>query len=240
MYYIPTVTSEFEKFNFEDNKQKYTKTELGVITDTGSYKGFTFELEITTNNYNIVRNYSKLDNGKIQSVYELIYYNNSPFMIRKDFYANGNIKQKGLYIIHGDYYKGTWYYYNEKGDLTNSIDNDVFFKYTWEDLSTFMKENDIQISLGKPKGENILTRIYSNPTKLFPESSIKEIGQVLPTPLWTITWRKPTRPQNEYTEVSLDGTTGKMGYRKKYTVAEEPGDEGTEEIEYFDISKDKK
>lgn len=240
MYYIPDVSSEFERFDFEENKNKYTKEDLVLITDYGSVKGHLFILNINVNNKIVVKSFSKLENNEIKSINELTYYNNSPFFIRKEFYVNGNIKEKGLCIINGDFYKGTWYYYNEKGDLIHSINNDAFFKYSWENVVEFIKENDIVLSLGKPNGEVKFSSIKSTPTKLFPESSVKDSGQVVSIPLWTITWRNPGSSLNDYTEVILDGNTGRMIRRKKYTIAEGPNDKGTEEIENFELPQDKK
>lgn len=237
MYYIPIVTSEFEKMDFKKIKEAYLKLEPQQNPEASLY-GYTYDE--TFENKIINHDFYETKKEGIKGGTETTYYSNSPFMIKKQFYPNGNIKEKGLYIVNGDFYKGVWYYYNEKGDLTHSINNDIFFKYTWEDVALFMKENDIQIYLGKPKGDVKWASINSYVTKKFPESSVKSSVQIASEPLWTITWRKIGSSLNDYTEVSLDGTTGKMGYRKKYTIADEPGDEGKEEIEYFNLPKDKK
>ena len=233
----PIVTKEFEKMDFKKIKEKYLKLHPDVNPQASLY-GYNYDEKFDDKIINYDFYETKI--GGIQSGTELTYYNNSPFMIIREFYSNGNIKQKGLYIIKGDYYKGIWYYYNEKGDLTNSIDYDTYFKFSWEDVALFMNENSIEINLGKPKSENIFVEIRNNSYRMSPASFDSNYGKDPSEFLWTITWKQRNRPSNEYTEISLDGITGKMGYRKKYTVAEEPGDEGTETIEYFNLPKDKK
>lgn len=55
------------------------------------------------------------------------------YMLRKDYYPNGNIKRKGWAFKQGGTECGLWYLFNEAGELTASVDYDARHTFTlWE------------------------------------------------------------------------------------------------------------
>lgn len=230
MYYIPTVNSNFETFDFQKDKEKYTKTGLAYYDEkSNGYTGASYKLEEKTENGTTIRDYGLLDNGMIINPYEFVYYDNSPFMIQKTFYPNGNIQEKGVKKVGGNIYKGVWYYYDKTGKLINTIDNDKLFGFSWEQIEKFMKENDIPMLLGNVyHGHNSIRRWTP---LLYPQSSEKDSTQKSGRNLWSITYKG--EGWNQYFEVVLDGDTGKILKRTKYWVSEEGEDVPEPIIEDF-------
>lgn len=229
MYYIPNVNPSFETFNFQKDKEKYTKTDLIYSNNSGDYSGTSYNLELKTDNQTIIKYYGLLESGKIINPYEFIYYDNSPFMIQKTFYPNGNIKEKGLKIVKGNIYKGTWFYFDEKGKLINTINNDKLFGFSWEQIEKFIEENKIEMLLGNGyHGHNSINRWSPF---LYPQSSETNSTQKVDRNLWSITYKG--EGWNQYFEVVLDGDTGKILKRTKYWVSEEGEDVPEPIIEDF-------
>lgn len=234
MFYIPKVNSNFEKFDFKKTKEESLKNlkKKGDIQNPEaklySYNYF----EIIDNDITIYRDYfevrKKEDIKKFSenNPLEIIYYADSPFEIRKTFYPNGNIKEKGLYILQGNVYKGMWYYFDENGKLTHTIDNDKPYKFTWEDIAKFMINNDIPVLLGY-KDKFGSTEVNRASPLLFPESSVTEAALTTEKPVWSMTWKGETF--NQYYSVTLDGENGKMLNRSKYWLSQE-GEEVPEPI----------
>lgn len=223
MFYIPKISSNFEKFDFKKTKEEYIKNK-GELPDSETRQQ-TYRYEEKINNNEIVlRIYSEIIHKKDIEEFgesyplEYIYYDNSPFEIRKTFYPNGNIKEKGLYILQGNVYKGMWYYFDENGKLTHTIDNDKPYKFTWEDIAKFMVDNNIPILLGY-KDKFGSTDVNRASPLLFPESSVTEAALTTEKPVWSMTWKGETF--NQYYSVTLDGENGKMLYRSKYWLSQE-------------------
>lgn len=221
MYYIPNVNSSFEKFDFQKDKEKYTKTSLIYSSNNEEYLGTSYDFEEKIDDKTIIKYYGLLKNGKIITPYETTFYNNSPFATRKTFYPNGNIKEKGLYIVSGNFHKGIWYHFDESGKLTHTIDNDKIFGFSWEQVEKFMEENKIPMPLGDAYIHG-KTEIYRSSPLLYPQSSVTDPIFKSDKKLWSITWNGGEF--NLYYNVVLEGDSGKMLTRKKYWVKDEPGD----------------
>jgi len=58
------------------------------------------------------------------------------FLLYKEFYANGNIKKKGIrsHTQNCPLQIGIWYYFNPEGELTDIIDEDDLFSQKKEDI----------------------------------------------------------------------------------------------------------
>ena len=76
---------------------------------------------------------------------EEIIYTDKLFKLTKDFYKNGNIKQKGLTFIKDGFMKGVWQFFESSGNLSHEIDYDSWYKFTWEDVQRFLRENHVNI-----------------------------------------------------------------------------------------------
>ncbi|KMQ61257.1 hypothetical protein ACM39_17725 [Chryseobacterium sp. FH2] len=236
MYYIPNINSNFETFDFKRTREETLKipSQAAALQDSeAKEKGYYYEGKLDENR-SIYRSFFEImgENKKFiikpgeYDPLEIIYYNNSPFMIQKTFYPNGNIKEKGLKIVKGNVYKGTWYYFDENGKLTHTIDNDKLFGFSWEDVEKFMEEQKIPMLLGNANHSGNSINRWS--PLIYPQSSEKDSTQKAGRKLWRITWRGDSF--NQYFEIVLDGDTGKMLTRKKYWVKEEPGDNVPEPI----------
>lgn len=241
MYYTPNVNSNFEKFDFQKTKEKYLQ-DLKKRGDLQNPKANAYSYNYTEkieDGKTIYRDYFEVRNKKNIKEFgesyplEVIYDDNSPFAIKKTFYPNGNIKEKGLFIVSGNFYKGIWYYFDESGKLIHTIDNDKLFGFSWEEVEKFMTENKISMPLGNAyvHGKTIIER---SSTLLYPKSSERDVPQKS-LKAWEITWKGEER--NQYYSVTLDGDSGKILYKKKYWAEEEPGDNVPEPI-IEDFTKD--
>ena len=79
------------------------------------------------------------------------YFNNSHFVIQMFFDTNGNIREKGWHFNQtstSQFKKGIWYYFDELGMLIETIDHDLPFKFTFDDLLLFCRNEGIIL----PKG----------------------------------------------------------------------------------------
>lgn len=174
-----TVTSEFEIFDtkkFEEIK-KSTLTAWEIL-DNGS------QIYMT-----------KVKAGCSYSVVP----KDSYFGLKKIYYTNGKIKEKGLGFIYDGFKKGTWYYFDEKGNLTDSIDHDKPFKFTFEDVLTFAEKEGI-IFMKSP----IDIEYY---TPLVPEL-IRHYDHAINKGFWQITWFN--RELEKVEEIQLDAETGEV------------------------------
>ena len=231
MHYIPNVNSNFEKFDFQKTKDEYLKN-LKKKGDLQNPEAKLYSYSYTEkidDNRTIYRDYYEVRNKKDIKQFgesyplEITYYNNSSFKIRKFFYPNGNIKEKGLYIVSGGFNKGIWYYFNQDGKLTEITDYDKKFKYSWEEVEKFMEKNKIPMPLG-----NIYihgkTKIYRSETSIFNHSSdLKKNASI-----WSIIYKGDE--YNQYKEIILDADTGKILIKKTEWMAEGPGDNVPEPI----------
>ncbi len=172
---IPQITKEFEEFNIEEFQAKNISKVIEEINER--YIVYTGDTKKT----------------KVKSGYSKgIYLKDSYFSITKNFYPNGGIEIKGISFNNGSEY-GTWYHYDEKGNLTKEENIDEGYDFGWLDVIKYCLKNDIQLEKGYPKHGGVKTEIYKN----------EEEGKKV----WTISYYKPKT--DEYIEVTLDGQTGK-------------------------------
>lgn len=167
---IPEITKEFETFDIKEFNTKKLNEEVRKKEDDKLI---------------ILLDYS---NGYSKSVY----YDKSAFSVVNNYYLNGNIEIKGVRFNNGSEY-GTWYHYDEKGNLTEEENIDEGYDFGWLDVIKYCHKKDIQLEKGYPKRGGIKTEIYKN----------EEEGKKV----WTISYYKPKT--DEYIEVTLDGKTGK-------------------------------
>lgn len=239
MYYIPNVSPNFETFDFQKTREETLKIPskaASLKNSEAKERGYSYEGKLDENRFIHRSFFEIMDESKKfiikpEEYYplEIIYYENSPFMIQKTFYPNGNIKEKGLKIVKGNIYKGNWYYFDENGKLTHTIDNDKLFDFSWEQVEKFMEENKISMPIGNfyVEGKTSVGRVS---TLLYPKSSEKEAPQSI-LKAWGITWKG--EEWNQYYSVVLDGDTGKILKRTKYWVSEEGEDVPVPIIEDF-------
>lgn len=224
MSIIPTVNSKQEHFDFDKVRAGYLK----MMKDKGEIlnpevleETYRYEQQIE-NEITSVKIFSEI-RGKdgnlsvIGSPIETIYYKNSPFELRKIFYANGNVKQKGLSIISGNVYKGNWYYFDENAKLTHTVNNDIAYNFKWEDIQKFMEKNKIPLLLNY-NDKNNGTEINRSSPLIFPETSVFDVSLLSKKAMWSVKWKGSE--WNQYWEVVFDGDSGRMLSRKKYWISE--------------------
>jgi hypothetical protein len=172
----PIVTKDFETFNqfqYENRKDKNTSV-LREFLEDGTY------LEVD-------------GLGDIKQSWETPKY--SFFKISKYYYKNKNIKNKGLGFNSGGFPKGTWYEFDEKGNLIKEIDYDKNYKFTFEDILNFCEKENIRVDKGPIlQSTGFHTRIYRDRPYLGKNN-------------WGISWLKKV---DIIEDIVIDGTTGKV------------------------------
>jgi len=122
---------------------------------------------------------------------EEITYAGQLFKLTKDFYKNGNIKQKGLTFINDGFMKGVWQFFGPSGNLSHEIDYDSWYKFTWEDVRRFLRENHVDIK-----------DINTNISRTWKEGEER---------VWVITYKTtPDKNGNYIRAVTLNGDSGKI------------------------------
>jgi YD repeat-containing protein len=190
----PIVTKDFESFDFETYEERPPAKPSGYRD--GEY-------------------IHKLPNGIVkkfatqgeEGFYCSIYYPDSYFCELKIYYANGNIKEKGLAYVQG-FQKGIWYEFDESGKLIRETDYDKPFKFTFEDIVKFCEKNNIKLA----KGYNKTT--FDNNKEWYESLLLADIRRSIFEGMckWEIIYAKE-EPKSQYGHVretiTLDGETGK-------------------------------
>lgn len=122
---------------------------------------------------------------------EKIIDKNSLIQQVKAFYPNGYLKIKGQ-IFPNNFQKGMWYYYDENGYLTKTVNHDAPYKFTWEDVQEYAQRNQIDL-------KNKFTNIYRESSKIMEDSTY-----------WEIYWVSGSGTNRIWKKVKLDGNRGKL------------------------------
>jgi hypothetical protein len=111
------------------------------------------------------------------------------------YYNNGNIHQYNKFFSIA-LEVGTWKYYDEQGNLTKTIDKDLGYKFTLNDVIGFGKKNDVDFHHDGNLNRGFSDRFKKN--------------------VWTITWIEdlPAGDRVEHFCV-LDGNRGAVLERQK-------------------------
>ncbi|KMQ59620.1 hypothetical protein ACM39_18500 [Chryseobacterium sp. FH2] len=196
------VTKDFEKINF--SKGDYTKT-------------------LQNGNFIEVKDFGN-------DVYHNEYIKNTYYLIRKGYYPNGNIEFKGISFNQDTFKMGIWYEFDENGKLIKETNYDDGYDFTLkeviqyaESLKTIQRYEDLNNEVF-PKGEytvlnmgdhNRIKKDIRNGQKVWViecheedipgerEKPIIENGKVVGNAIMLI-----------YTEIVLDGKTGKVLSKK--------------------------
>lgn len=192
------VDADFEVFDKESFFPKKDSSFVKPLEERKSkvVNNDTINIKISANR----RNYEELDkyNRRIKDI--RIFKTNilefdlsaSPFWgIRKEFYPTGEIKEKGIYARFGFKIR-LWYYYDEEGNLVETIDHDKEYEFTTEDIFDYCERNGINLLEMNPDGR---------PTVVILKQTLEENK-----PIWVITY-----PTNHLTiTIVMDGKTGQV------------------------------
>lgn len=170
---IPEIANNFEKFNLKGFDSKNENTFL------------------KENDYLVKR--------MLQSYgfAEHLIYPNSFFSVTKLYFKNGNIKEKGISFNNGSEY-GTWYEFNEKGELMKTINTDEGYGFDWKSIIRYCEKNKIPLTKGYKEFSGFQTKIYK-----------KELDG---EKVWQITYQIAG---NKLLKLTLDGKTGKEIQQKE-------------------------
>lgn len=176
-----TVTPEFETFDLA----RFERIKLGSKRLNG--------METLDNGTTVLM--QKINAGSSYAEVPV----NSYFYLNKIYYTDGKIKAKGFSFVYEGFPKGLWYYFDEQGNLTDSIDHDKPFLFTFEQVLKFCEKEGL-IFMKTP----IDTQRYR---PLRPKIT-REHNLVSGECWWEIEWYKGI-PIGTIERIRLDGATGK-------------------------------
>lgn len=153
---LDTISSEIQKTNTVMDGLKLTKeferfdeAKFGHLIKSGNYRGALNE------DYFI-----ELLRGK-EELYYYLYHVDSYFKLTRAYFANGNIKFKGLHFNYHSFPKGVWRFFNEQGEVIREVDYDAPFQFTFEDVLRFCEKEGIAVDKGYiPQGSGFHTCVY--------------------------------------------------------------------------------
>ncbi len=121
------------------------------------------------------------------------------FALTKSYFSNNNIKSKGLYfnVSWGGFKKGTWYEYDDQGNLVKEVNYDTPYQFTFEDILEFCKQNKIPVEKGPILQSTGFHTVINRYTQEDQSNS----------PIWKIEWLKK---HDLIEEITLDGINGKV------------------------------
>ena len=177
------INSDFERLDIEwleENGEKYPSDE---------YSTYIYDLRTDST-------YIQVNGNNVSGYSSSKYLQGEYFYIFKDYYNNGNIKEKGIRFHSGPFKKGVWYEFDINGKLVKTIDYDQFYKFTFEDVLLFCEKKNILIekAILKPS-----TGLHTSINRWFDES----LGKYT----WTVSWLITPEIKQILT---LDGNTGKI------------------------------
>ena len=147
-YEFNLLNDKFETFNYSEFERQNKKYQ-GIDKD-GFEEEFTFD-----------------DGTKVLADNEEMFVlpKKDFYVGYKTFYKNGNIKEKGHYFglfeLNVKSIKiGKWYYFDERGNLIRTVDEELKFgNFSSQDILNFL-ENKKYINLKKEKTERMLKLIF--------------------------------------------------------------------------------
>lgn len=132
---------------------------------------------------------------------EAHYFNHSYFIILKNFFKNSIIQNKGVAFTEGSPI-GTWYHFDESGNLIKEENTDEGYDFGPLDVVKYCEKNNIKL----PKGyqtSGYQTDVYK-----------REIDG---RKVWVISYALSINKQSYVDEITLDGKTGKLLNKQRNT-----------------------
>jgi hypothetical protein len=135
-----------------------------------------------------------------QNYWAMSFPKDSYFSTYRSFDSNGSLRAKG-WAFDGEpkitgFKKGTWHYFDQSGKLTETIDHDATFKFTFEDVVRFCESHNIVLSKGYSK--------FRRRTLIQKELKYFDCKN----PVWKITHYPNDK---EYVIIVIDSVTGELG-----------------------------
>jgi len=141
------------------------------------------------------------------------------FYISKRYYSTGGIKEKGVQLDYRNSGRvGLWYYYDEYGNVTNIIDYDEGYNFTFADVISYVIDNNIPFwkhyeFVKTINRDSLILFLRSSPASSdFPLHTGIQINKstngVFSTPVWRLTYIDFNN--NELVTIELYGKTGEF------------------------------
>lgn len=186
------------KLNIKALHEKGTSVDASVPTDNGWKTIKTYRIEDTLDSGTSIYIRGNEVNGYSKKVTK----KDNLLTTTYDYYASGNLKTTG--VVYDNYFeKGTWYWYNERGQINRLEEYDRPYKFTWEDILIFLQEKNIKKEDFYKIRRNKITQ-HSNEKPVWFVAITKERGAFnLPTLVLIYT---------------IDGITGKIIKEEKMDV----------------------
>jgi len=121
------------------------------------------------------------------------FYNGSHFCLVEKFYKSGGLKEK-VFSFNDGSPVGTWYKYNESGELSEEIDTEKDYKFNTDSLLEFLSDKKIPLTQGYDQS-GWSTTVY--------KEEMEDTGE----PVWVVTW---LMLPEELQELTIDGQTGEV------------------------------
>jgi hypothetical protein len=177
----------------QGKSDKHTTMEMPIVSaeferiDTRVFENTENE-KIVPNKDGSVDKYLRYEDGYTVSRY----FSDSYFVIVKNFFANGGIKEKGVSLNTGECALGVWYEFDAAGKMEKKEDFDQPYRFPFDNLVKYLSSRKIPLTLGMVQG-GFHTEVYKD----------NEDGK----PFWFVHWL----PEGDRIEIlKIDGATGKL------------------------------
>lgn len=206
--------------------QEEKKTKQDSIMETFDIKTFNKKSKANTYSFendegDLVTQFGNSKNGYVEKI---SIPNEKGFEEYKEYYPSGNLHIKGKIFVN-DFAKGAWKYYSNEGVLEKTVDYDKPFKFNWESIKTYLKE---QHQVKDFEKDVISIRRFNEP---------ESTEHVRKGPYWEIEYKGDYKKQSGQFYIELDGITGEELLVKKFKGKGALGTDAT--IALYDIIYDK-
>jgi len=93
--------------------------------------------------------------------------------------------------MYGNFSKGIWQFYDIQGNEIQQIDYDKHFKFSWEQIESYLKQRHVE-----------LADRFTDITRISEDST---------APVWIISYRTKSNKDGNYIHnITIDGKTGKV------------------------------
>lgn len=156
--------------------QVYNKYNINTNMENEKFDIENFEKQ-GTGIRTFIKDNAKITQSKSISGYtEYIHPIGKFYDILKDYYLNGNMRESGMRLSNVKL--GVWKYYDENGNLTNTIDEEAKFKDVPFDYNEVMRWLDKKgyVELETAKGKDNITLSFNPKTKIWGVTVVDRIS----------------------------------------------------------------
>ena len=137
--------------------------------------------------------------GDAQGYFEKVIPAKGWFYLYKEFYGNGNLKQKGDVFKKGDFQSGIWIKADSNGNKVDEIDYDKPYRLKVESIFEILKQHKIPFTM-EDKFNSIRRAVVAS------------------HPIWIVEWKVV---EGRIERVEIDDATGKITKQDYYELTED-------------------